>query len=82
MMSFLRRLEILISVLPLVQGRLGVCPGVDRCKGGVVGIAGNGHRIAVQADLEGVGPKLCGNADVPGGFGTDLGGLCRAARLF
>jgi len=65
--------------LPLVQGRLRVCPGIDRCKGGVVGIAGDDHRIAVQAELEGVGPELRGNADVPRGVGPDLGGLCRTA---
>lgn len=74
-MSFLSRLEICISGLPLVQGRLGVCPGVDRRDGGVVGIAGNGHRLPVQTDLEGIGPELCGNADVPRCFGTDLGGV-------
>ena len=60
---------------PLVQGRLGVCPGIDRGDGCVIGIAGNGHRIAVETDLEGIGPKLRGNADVPGCFGTDLGRL-------
>jgi len=65
--------------LPLVQGRLGVCPGIDRCKGGVVGIAGDGHRLPVETDLESIGPELCGNADVPRCFGTDLGGLCRTA---
>ncbi|MPL77903.1 hypothetical protein SDC9_23763 [bioreactor metagenome] len=60
---------------PLVQGRLGVCPGIDRGDRCVIGIAGNGHRIAVETDLEGVGPKLRGNADVPGCFGTDFGRL-------
>ena len=64
---------------PLVQGRLRVCPGVDCGDGGVVGIAGDGHRIAVETDLEGVGPELRGNADVPGRVGADFGGFCGAA---
>ena len=64
---------------PSVQGRLGVCPGIDRGDRCVIGIAGDGHRIAVETDLEGVGPEFCGDPDVPGGFGTDLGRLGRAA---
>jgi len=49
------------------------------CKGGAIGIAGDGHRIAVQADLGSGCPELCGNADIPGRFGTDIGGLCGTA---
>jgi len=41
----------------------------------VIGIAGDGHRLPVETDLEGIGPELGGNADVPRCFGTDLGGL-------
>ncbi len=64
------------ATIPLVQGRLRVCPGVDCCKGGVVGVTGNRHRIPVKTELERIRAENAGDPDVPRCFGADLRGLC------